>query len=372
MIIFFIRILYFIIKVEQSIFKLKLNRNIKALLWGVTVLVGIACHSIVAQDDIPKTSGFSGFALLGPAYFNVENSLLVTGSPLLDDVGTPQIESIFDPPPSGSAPALYVAFELNYTFSSTRTQLYLGNRLEDLLRLDLFFGLGLRQELPDSSILAASLLLTPLELKYWSDPYIEGEDRMQTGLYLPGLRLRWGRIFNTGLELTATVRQYRFDEENSGNWLVSEGRLNPDQRFLLNRDGEVLRLQALYRFELKSHRFEPAVRYVKDSHNGAAISNKGFSIRLKYLYLSPKFLLDFNVIYGKRKADEIHPVYEKVVDANRWGMAITAFIPVKRFDGSVLSVFIGGEFFRENANIDFFDSRITAVNAGLVWRHRRK
>ena len=28
--------------VEQSIFKLKLNRNIKALLWGVTVLVGIA------------------------------------------------------------------------------------------------------------------------------------------------------------------------------------------------------------------------------------------------------------------------------------------------------------------------------------------
>jgi len=171
---------------------MKLNRNIKALSWGVAVLVGIACHSIVAQDDIPKTSGFSGFALLGPGYFNVEHSLLVTGAPLLDDVGTPQIESIFDPPPSGSAPALLVGFELNYTFSSTRTQLYLGSRLEDLLRLDILIGLGVRQELPDSSILAASLLLTPLELKYWSDPYIEGEDRKRTGLYFPGIRIRWG------------------------------------------------------------------------------------------------------------------------------------------------------------------------------------
>jgi len=328
---------------------------------------------VYAQDDIPKTSGFSGFALLGPGYFNVETSLLVTGSPLLDDVGTPQIESIFDPPPSVSAPALLVGFELNYTFSSTRTQLYIGNRIEDLLRLDVLVGIGVRQELPDSSILAlaASLLLTPLELKYWSDPYIEGEDRKQTGLYLPGLRLRWGRILNTGLELTATVRQYQFDEENSGNWLVSEGRLNPDQRSLLNRDGDVLRLQALYRFDLKSHRFEPAVRYVKDFHNGAAISNNGFSIRLTYLYLSPKFLLDFNVIYGKRKADEVHPVYGKVLDANRWGVALTAFIPVKRFDGSVLSVFVSGEIFRENANIDFFDSKISAINAGLVWRFIR-
>ncbi len=326
---------------------------------------------LLAQDDIPKTSGFSGFALLGPGYFNVENSLLVTGSPLLDDVGTPQITSIFDPPPSVSAPALLVGFELNYTFSSTRTQLYIGNRIEDLLRLDVLVGIGVRQELPDSSILAASLLLTPLELKYWSDPYIEGEDREQTGLYLPGLRLRWGRILNTGLELTATVRQYQFDEENSGNWLVSEGRLNPDQRSLLNRDGDVLRLQALYRFDFKSHRFEPAVRYVKDSHNGAAISNKGFSIRLTYLYLSPKFLLDFNVFYGKRKADEIHPVYDEVLDADRWGVALTTFIPVKRFDGSVLSVFVSGEIFRENANIDFYDSKISAINAGLVWRFIR-
>jgi hypothetical protein len=350
---------------------MKFNRNIKALSWGVAILVGIACHSIVAQDDIPKTSGFSGFALLGPGYFNVEHSLLVTGAPLLDDVGTPQIESIFDPPPSGSAPALLVGFELNYTFSSTRTQLYLGSRLEDLLRLDILIGLGVRQELPDSSILAASLLLTPLELKYWSDPYIEGEDRKRTGLYFPGIRIRWGRILKTGLELTVTARQYQFDEENSGNWLVSEGRLNPDQRSLLNRDGDVLRLQALYRFDFKSHRFEPAVRYSKDSHNGAAISNNGFSLRLTYLYLSPKVVIDFNVFYGKRKSDEIHPVYDKVLDAERWGVALTVFIPVKRFDSSVLSVFVSGEIFRENANIDFFESKISSINGGLIWRFIR-
>lgn len=343
----------------------------RAVFWTTVLLVALTSRPVVAQDNIPKTSGFSGFVLAGPGYANVESSLLVTGSPLLDDVGNTQIESIFDPPSSNSAPAFLFGGELNYTFASTRTQLFFGNRLEDLLRLDLVVGLGVRQELPDESILAASLLLTPLELKFWSDPYIEGEDRERTGLYFPGVRLRWGRILKTGLELTATFRQYRHDEEESGDWLIGEGRLNPDQQPLLDRDGDILRLQALYRIEVKRHRFEPAVRYVNDDHNGAAIANKGYSLRLTYLYLSPKVVLDANVIYGNREADEAHPVYGEVLDADRWAAGLAAFIPVRLFKSSGWSVLVGGEIFRENANIDFFDSRIGMVWAGLVWRHRR-
>jgi len=262
--------------------------------------------------------------------------------------------------------------ELNYTFAGTRTQLFFGNRLEDVLRLDVVFGLGARQELPDSSILAVSYLMTPAQLKLWSDPYIEGEDRRSTELNFPGFRLRWARILRTGLELTVTDRFYSFDDEKSGNWLIDQARLDPDQQPLLERDGYVLRMQALYRFDTGGHRFEPALRYVSDKHKGAAIANSGFSVQLTYLYNSPKMLLDVNLALGQRQADEAHPVYGKVLDTDRYGAAVTAFIPIRPLKGGVLTAWASAEIFRENANIDFFDSSAGSVIAGLAWSHRRK
>ncbi len=335
------------------------------------LLIVIAGSPALAQDDIPTTTGFSGFFLFGVGYVTVENNLIVTGAPLVADVGSPRIESIFAPPPSGSSAAVPVVGELNYTFSSTRTQLFFGNRLEDILRLDVVFGLGVRQELPDSSIFLVSFLMTPMRLKFWSDPYIEGEDRQPTELNFPGFRLRWGRILRTGLELTVTDRFLRFDDEKSGDWLIGQGRLDPDQQSLLERDGDVLRLRALYRIDVERHRFEPALHYIRNNQKGAAIANNGFSLQLTYLYLSPKVVLDVNLIYGQREAEETHPVYGEVLDTDRFGAAFSAFIPVRLLKGGVLSVWATAELLKENTNIDFFESSAGSVMAGLAWRHRR-
>ncbi len=335
------------------------------------LFVAVLTQPVLGQDSIPTTSGFSGFALAGPGYFNVETNLIVTGSPLLDDVGNFQIDSIFAAPPSQSAPALLLAGELNYTFASTRTQLYAGNRLEDILRLDIAVSVGVRQELPDESILAASLLATPLDLEVWSDPYVEGEDRTGTELDFPGVRLRWAKILKTGLELTATAREYRHDDENSGDWLVSQGRLAPNEQSLLVRDGDIVTLQALYRIDTKQHRFEPAVRYIDEHHDGEALAKKGYALQLTYLFRSPKIVLDANVLYGRREADEIHPIYGEVLETDRWGAALTAFFPIKAFKSSRLSVFVTGEIFQEDANIDFYDTKVSSLSAGLVWRHER-
>jgi len=350
-----------------------ITMNRKAHIAAVTTLLALAWHPVAAQDDIPKTSGFSGFAIAGGAYFNVASNLLVGGSPIvLDDVGDPQIASLFDAPPTNSSPGLVAGGELNYTFSSTRTQLFFGNRLEDLLRLDMVVGLGVRQQVGSAGILAASMLRTPVELKFWADPYIVDEDRQSTDLDFPGFRLRWSQIFGTGLELTVTDRFYRFDKESSGNWLVSEGQLRPEQQSLLGRDGDILRIQALYRIDVKRHRFEPAARWIDDDHDGAAIANTGYSLQLTYLYRSPKVILDANVIYGVREAREVNPIYDTLVVTDRKAAGLTAFFPVKRFASSVLSVFASGEFFREDANIDFYDTSVEMVSLGLLWRHIKK
>lgn len=261
-----------------------------------------------AQDEIPETSGFSGYVMVIPGVFVVSHSLLASGAPLLDDVGSKQIASIFSSPESNLAPALPVAGELNYTFGNSRTQLFFGNRFEDILRLDVAFGLGVRQDIGDAGILVANFLFTPLELKFWSDPYIEGEDRVKTDLNFPGFRIRWGRIFQTGLEVTATARQYRHDDERSGEWLVGQGRLNTNQVPLLNRNGDFLRFKGLYKIKLKRHRLEPAIRYTIHNHQGEAVANNQLSFLLDYFYLSQKMILDAKILYGKRKADATHPV----------------------------------------------------------------
>jgi hypothetical protein len=346
--------------------------NNKTLVSCLATLLFLAWHPVGAQDHIPETSGFSGFVLGGAANVNVASSLLARGAPFLDYVGSARIESIFEAPSSISSPGVPVTGEINYTFANTRTQVFFGNRLEDLLRLDVVFGLGVRQEIGKAGILAVSYLITPMELQSWADPYVEGEDRRATDLSVPGFRIRWGEIFGTGLELTITDRFYTYQNESSGDWLIDQGRLDPEQQSLLDRDGDVLRIQALYRFKIKRHRFEPAVQWVDDYHRGAAIANTGYKLQLNYLYISPKVVLDVVVLYGAREAKDTNPIYGEVFDADRLGAALTAIFPVKKYTSSVLNVFVGGEVFRENANIDFYDSSIKMVLAGVIWRHIRK
>jgi hypothetical protein len=339
---------------------------------SVSCIIIFTSNFLQAQDEIPETSGFSGYVLVIPGVFVISNSLLASGAPLLDNVGTKQITSIFASPETNESAAVPVAGELNYTFGNSKTQLFFGNKFEDIIRLDVAFGLGVRQDIGAAGILAANILTTPLELKFWSDPYIEGEDRVKTELNFPGFRIKWARIFQTGFEVTTTARQYRHKDERSGEWLVSQGRLNANQVSLLNRDGDYLRFKALYKIKLKQHRIVPAFRYTLHNHDGEAVANNQISVLLDYIYLSPKVVIDTKIIYGKRKADATHPVYNAVLEADRYGVAVAALIPVNLFKSNRWNILISGEYIDENANIDFFDSNMAGFNVGLMWRHTKK
>ena len=336
-------------------------------------MLALASHPVVAVDRIPMTSGFGGFTLFGPSYLNVESNLIARASPIvLNDVGDAQISSIFDAPSANSSPGIVGGGEVNYTFSGTRTQIFFGNRLEDLLRLDMVVGLGVRQQFGNAGILAASAQVTPVKLEVWADPFVEGVDRQATDVDSPGFRVRWGQVFGTGLELTVTDRLYNYGNDLSGEWLIAEGRLDPAQRSLLDRNGDRLTLQALYRLDFERHRFEPAFQWVDNRRDGAAIANTGYKLQLTYLFTSPKVIVDANVLYGAREANAINPVYGQVLNSDRMGVALTLFFPVKKYKSSVLSVFVGGEVFRENTNIDFYESSIDQVMAGVIWRHIRQ
>jgi hypothetical protein len=249
---------------------------------------------VLAVDRVPETSGFSGFLLFGPAGFDVASNLIVEGSPLLSDVGNTRFDSIFDRPSTHSAPAMFLAGEVNYTFAGTRTQLFLGNRLKDFLRLDLTFGAGVRQELPDESVLVFSVLQTPAEMKVWSDPYVEGVDRVATD----------------------------------------------------------------------RHVFEPTVRYLNLDLDGAAMAVDGPRVQLTYLYLTPKLVLDAVLIYGTQESDTVHPVYGEALDVRRTGVAVVAFYDL--FKKARWRAYASVDYFREDANIAFFDSKVKVLSIGAI------
>ena len=112
-------------------------------------------------------------------------------------------------------------------------------------------------------------------------------------------------------------------------------------------------------------------RNVSSADDGAAIANTGHSLRLTYLYRGSNVILDANLIYDVREAKETNPIYDELMETDRRAAALTAFFPAKKYTNSVLSVFVTGEVYRENANIDFYDMSVGMVTAGVIWRHEK-
>ena len=347
-------------------------KNPYKLLCSLLLTLFLPVIGLVGQIKIPETSGFGGYFLTGPGVFSVKSNLLVTGPPLTGDVGDPVISSIFEQAGSNSSFAFPLAGELNYTFSKSKTQLFFGNGLEDILRLDVPVGIGVRQQLKDSSMLTLRILTTPLTLKFWEDPYVELEERERTYLNFNGVRFRWSGMFRTGFEFTTTIRKYKFDNERSGDWLISEGRLDASDQPLLNRDGYVYRFRLLYQFNLdQKHILRPAISYINDDHKGEAIANQGYALKLNYLRRSQKFIFDANFRIGQRFATADHPVYDDKIDSFRFGAGVSLFIPFKFFNSNRWNIWVSADYMLENSQVDFFDSSLKGVMGGLMYRVNR-
>jgi len=237
--------------------------------------------------------------------------------------------------------------------------------------MDVPFSLGVRQELKDSSILSLQAITTP-NVGLWQDPYVENVDRERAYIFLPGVRLIWGRIFKTGLELAVSYRFLKLDEERSGESLIQQNLLNPNQQQLLYRDGKLLRLQALYALKINRHRFEPMIQYNSEILDGAAMASKGYVLRLNYLYPTRKVIFDANISIGNRRGQAVNPIYNERLEAVRYGGFVAAFVPIKLGASNRWSVFALVEFLKEDANINFYDAQANSILGGLSYRNLRR
>lgn len=317
---------------------------------------------VYALADIPETDGLSGFVTLGVSNTHFSNNL-VAGTDM-GDVGIKRIDSLAESPDSESLTSGFFSGELNYTFAETRTQLFLGNSLEDLVRYDFTFQAGVRQEVADLGILSGALLFSGFPTNVWADPYVTGEAREKTDRDSSGGRIGWAKVMGSGLELNLSHREINLEQESSGEFL----NLSASDQALLDREGNHLTLDASYHFNLgQGHSLAPRIKYHDIDLDGKAMNQDRYDLELAYGYRSRQFSLVSTLYYANADYDEINPIYNKVQDVDSYGASLSGFYH-RPFDLEGWSAMASLAAAKSDSNIDFYDADIVQFNVGMMYR----
>ncbi len=312
---------------------------------------------------MPQQSGFSGSIILGGTYNRLKSNMVAGND--FGDVGNDRISSIFGSPSARSDVTPAINIDLRYTFASTGTQLFLGNRLEDLLRYDLSFQLGVRQQLGNPGILSVSVLLPSIPTEVWEDPYVEGQRRQETDRRSTGVRLNWENVFQQPLRIEYSYRDIELDDERSGEQFLG---LSGAEARRLDREGDQHELEGFYTFSLAgSHILTPSLRYRFLDLDGKAMKNDELSFQLTYTFNSKWFSLVSNAYVGQADYDKTNPIYGKTREDDNYGFTVTGFLH-NPLGWQGWSVVLSGALAKSDSNISFYDQQGILATAGVFFK----
>jgi hypothetical protein len=323
-----------------------------------------------ALDPIPQESGFSGFIRPGVGYLKYKSNMIASIQGF--DLSKERNDSLSDSPDSETTALVTLPFTLAYTFASSRTQLFLGTDLTDLIRFDMTQQLGVKQGIGNFGVLQGGFLFSGMPAKVWKDPYLTGADRDDTKRNSTGARLTWDRIFGSWFQVQYTYRNVDIDSEKSGNSIDT---LTSSERQLLERDSDRHSADIAYRFHFaKSHTLGPAFIYTHDDRDGKAMKNDAYDFQLTYAYLNRNSPFSFtgNAFIGQADYDKDNPIYNKEQEDDRYGAQGTLYWenPWKwgLLGSRPMNFFIGGAYSKTDANIDFYDQEAIMGNVGVFFK----
>lgn len=321
----------------------------------------------VALEPIPQESGFSGFIRPGVGYINFKSNMVA--SFLGFDLSDKKTDSLDDSPNSQSNVIAAAPFSLEYTFASTRTQLFLGTDLTDLIRFDYSQQLGVKQEIGRFGMLQGGILFSSIPAKVWKDPYVVNQNRDETSRDSSGARLVWDRIFGSQLQLQYTYRNVDISSEKSGEFLG----LTSAERKRLRRDGNRHATEILYRFNFaEKHKLAPAFVYAYNDRDGSAMKNDAYNFQLTYVYFSDPMALTANAFIGWADYDKENPIYDKTQKDDNYGIQGSLFYKnpwgTSLFGSKSMSFYISAAFAKSDANINFYDQEAFMTTAGVFFR----
>jgi len=344
-----------------------MKKNILLIVVALTTMLLVGADLATALEPVRNESGFSGFFRPGVGFLSYKTNMVA--SFLGFDLSDKKTDSLFDSPDSESTAIVLFPFALQYTFASTRTEVFLGTVLEDLVRFDYAQQLGVKQGIGRFGILQAGFLFSSIPAKVWKDPYVANQNRSDTKRKSMGFRLVWDRIVDTDLQLQYTYRNIDISKERSGEFLG----LNAGDRDRLKRDGDNHSVEVLYRFTLaEKHRLTPAFIYTYDDRDGSAMKNNIYDFQFTYGYDSDPITLILNAFIGWADYDKENPIYNKKQDNDRYGIN-AQFYYVNPWGWTLLNskpmrFYVSAAYIDIDSNINFYDEQGFITTVGVGWR----
>jgi hypothetical protein len=327
----------------------------------------LAISPALALDPIASQSGFSGYIQPGGGYLSIQSNTVA--KVLGFDLSEERIGDLDDEPDEESTAFFSVPFKIAYTFAGTRTEVFLGTELGDLLSFDTAQQLGVKQGIGGLGVLQAGLLFSG-NVRVWKDPYVTGQNRNDTSRSNLGAQLVWDRILGSGFELEYSLRQVDIGSEKSGDFLGLTG----SDKDRLDRNGTVHRASAGYGFKFGPHKLTPQVVFFYEDLDGKAMANEGVDLQLTYLYDGDPVSLVLNGYVGQADYDKRNPVYGETRNDDRYGASATVYYKNPwgwTFLGSEpLRFFVSGAYYAVDSDIDFYSQEawLGLAGIGIHWK----
>jgi hypothetical protein len=341
-----------------------LRSNFSVLVLSLALIFAVSPAQ--ALDPIPQQSGFSGYIQPGLGGLSIKSNMVA--KVLSFDLSDQKINSLNDEPDSQSTMLFSMPFKLAYTFAGSRTQVFLGTEVGDLLSFDTAQQLAVKQEVGALGVFQAGLLFSGAT-RVWKDPYVTGQNRDDTDRKNMGGQLTWDKIFGSNLELEYSARKIDIGSEKSGQFL---GLSNADQD-RLDRNGVVHKVSAAYPFKFaQKHQLTPEIALSYDDLDGEAMANTGVDLKLNYTYFGDPLTLVLNGSVGQADYEKSNPIYGKTRDDERYGVSATAYYKNPWgwtvFGSEPMQFFVTGAYSVTDANIDFYNQEAVLGMAGIAFR----
>jgi len=325
--------------------------------------IGSALPNAQAATDIAAEPGFSGFFTIGAGAASANSNQIAIGT------DNSRIESIDARPGKASTTMPALSLSLTYTFENLDTEVFLGDSIEDFVRLDFATLLGVRHKVSGTGIFEVVALQTPFATDAWADPYAVGVERDETERSGNGVRLQWGKILDSGFDLRISSRKNKIDDERSGEQALDDNLITLDEQRLLNRNGEINRLSLVYNWDRGRGQLLSLIASYEDFDlDGKAMAFDGYSLQLSNVsLLSPRLRLASNLVLGRHQHDTVNPLYGKKNDRKLAALGLTLFVSepfgAKGWFGNATLAYA-----REDTAIDFYDTTAAYLNLGMIRR----
>ncbi len=295
---------------------------------------------------------------------NVNAGFIDSQSQMSTDSDNKITRDLNNPGQSVSSAIVFPLARLDYTFNDLKTQLFVGNSLENVSEGQFQLELGASHQLNSgSTVTLAWIPLLPGFKEAWQDPYLQNQARSKTDQDTQGLRFEWANIAGSLFSIKYGYAKNELDHELSGQSLA----LSEMEMGLLDRNSHYHKGSLDLSVPLGDGLFfEPAVIYTRGDAKGEAMSYDEYGTRLSLIKLHDRHRIAGNLFYSHADYDKANPIFNIKQKDDNWGLF--AFYSYKApFNWQNASFTLFGAWTDTHSNIRFYKSDMLSLAAGMAY-----